>query len=66
MPDIRRRLARFTAGDNGLRVNEPECVDDHFSFHGLDGINNNCHRTRVQGLERLHSSSANFLIAQPK
>lgn len=38
MSDVGRRLAGFLARHEGLWVYEAEGIDDDFSFHGLDGV----------------------------
>jgi len=43
MSDIGCGLTGLPARDDGVRINETESIDDDFAFHGLDGVNNDCH-----------------------
>ena len=40
MSDVRCRLAGLLTSDDSLGLDKAECVDDDFSFHGLDWVNN--------------------------
>jgi hypothetical protein len=37
--DVRGCLTRLTAGNNSMRVDEPESIYDDFTLYGLDGVN---------------------------
>mmetsp|Transcript_33752 Transcript_33752/g.60745 ORF Transcript_33752/g.60745 Transcript_33752/m.60745 type:complete len:228 (+) Transcript_33752:240-923(+) len=52
MTNVRRSLSRFLPQHHELRVNKAKTVDDDLPLHGLNGIHNQRHRTRIQRLER--------------
>ena len=54
MADVGRRLSRLTPRNNSMRVNEAESIDDYFSLHRLDRIDDYCNRSNVQLFERLN------------
>ena len=51
--EVRRRLPRLVAHHQGLWVDEPEGVDDHFAFDGLDGVHDDGDGAGGQLLEGL-------------
>lgn len=56
MSQVRCRLSRLLAHDDGLRLNETERVNDDLALDGLDGINNNSNcagRKLLEGLLRI-------------
>jgi len=55
VPDVGRRLARFLTEDDGVGIDEPECVNDDFAFDGLDGVDDDGDGAWVELFERLLS-----------
>ena len=53
--DIRRRLARFAASDDGVRVDEAEGVDDDLALDGLYRVDDDGDGAGVEGFERLNA-----------
>lgn len=53
MPYVGGRLTGFAAGNHSLWVYEAEGVDHDFALDGLNGVNDDCYRARVQRLKRL-------------
>lgn len=53
MTEIGGGLPRFLAHHEGLRVYQPERVDDNFSFDGLDGIDDDGDSARSKLFEGL-------------
>lgn len=51
--DVGRRLAGFLSGEKHVRIDKTEGVDDDFSLDGLDRVDDDCDRPRVQRLEGL-------------
>lgn len=51
--DIRRCLTGFITRDDGLRLDEPESVDNNLSLDRLDWVNDHGYRSCIQGFERL-------------
>jgi len=50
---VARRLSRLLTRHDGGRRNSSESVDDDFTSHGLDRVDNDSHRSRVELLEGL-------------
>lgn len=55
MTNVGCRLAWFLAEDDGVGVDESECVDQDFAFDGLDWVYYYCHGAGVQGFKGLAS-----------
>lgn len=50
---VTRRLARFLAEHERLRVDKAESIDDDFAFDGLDGVDDDGDGTWCELLEGL-------------
>jgi hypothetical protein len=55
MTSVARGLSGLDAHHDLLRLNRPERVDDDLALHGLQRVDHQSHRTRVQLFERLLS-----------
>jgi hypothetical protein len=53
MTNIARRLPGFLTSHHGSRIDRSECINDDFSSDRLDGVDNDCYRSRVELFERL-------------
>jgi hypothetical protein len=58
VPDVGRCLAGFLAEDDAVGVDEPERVDDDFALDGLDRVDDDGDRARVEAFKRLGGVSA--------
>lgn len=53
MAYIGRSLPGFAASYYRLLIDESECINNHFPFDGLDGIDDDSNGTRLKGFEGL-------------